>query len=52
MSPEYRLNARTERWRTPDGDTAIVEVRNGIVEVSYELLAQMLTDLGMERVET
>lgn len=56
-----RAFIREERWtRMVDGrsETAVVDVvrrsdfdgeGSQIVEVSYELLAQMLTDLGMTR---
>ena len=42
----------TEEWVTPDGRTAVVDVAtDGTVQVSIELLRQMLTDLGLVRKE-
>ena len=44
---EYRVDRRTERWLEPNGkSTAVLDVYKETVEVSYELFAQMLTELG------
>lgn len=49
------VNVRTEEWKRPDGQIAAVQVEvhhdgTEIVPVHLDLMAQMLGDLGFERV--
>jgi hypothetical protein len=51
-----RVDFRTEPWRRPDGQAALVEIEvhadgSEVVPVSYDLMAEMLTALGFERQE-
>ena len=43
------MSTRTETW-TRDGQTATIEVQGGnTVLITYELLAQLMTDSGYQR---
>jgi hypothetical protein len=51
------VDVRTEEWRKPDGQIAAVQIEvhhdgQEIVPIERGLMAQMLTDLGFERITT